>query len=214
MALILFTLSSVESSPASIARMALSTLAKRPDNETKRLVILSISSMCNRNLEYSLEVALDSTRQVIPCPKASFWRMHSSTLNFWAFKSVSFCSISAMRSSLWDFCSGLTVTMVLTTFSGFRWPCQSNKSGGVLPMLTNLLSWFPTTLSLIWQLSLFPECKDDNGEVAAEVGDLEVKLLQPLLSLESRVRKNWHLRSLKNEEKKLMITFNFKGCVV
>ena len=50
-------------------------------------------------------------------------------------------------------------------------------------------------------MSLLAECKDDKGEVVAEVGDLEVKLLQPLLSLVSRVRKNWHLRSLKRTER-------------
>ena len=53
-------------------------------------------------------------------------------------------------------------------------------------------------------ISLLPECNDDRGEVVADVGDLEVKLLHPLLSLVSRLRKNWFLMSLKNRGKKII----------
>ena len=54
-------------------------------------------------------------------------------------------------------------------------------------------------------ISLLPECNDDRGEVVADVGDLEVKLLHPLLSLVSRLRKNWFLMSLKNRGKKSFV---------
>ena len=58
-------------------------------------------------------------------------------------------------------------------------------------------------------ISLLPECNDDRGEVVADVGDLEVKLLHPLLSLVSRLRKNWFLMSLKN--RKQIIRINIKN---